>query len=203
MDTERKTGTNIIGYMMMFLLMQGVLYARLFSEDKEKHMIERVLVSPIAFRNYLLGHAIFIMSIILIPSFIVIAGAKIISANIGFSLMQYAGLLLVLSMLSTAFSLFLCSLFNGADTTNMIGSAFLVLTSILAGSFYSFSKNRVIFNKILHILPQKDFINYADALEKGNISINTNLQFTYVIALTAALFVFSILKTRKDYIYHK
>jgi ABC-2 type transport system permease protein len=203
MGTERKVGTNIIGYMMMFLLMQGVLYARLFAEDKEKHMIERVAISPIAFTNYLLGHAVFIILIILIPSLVVIAAAKLIGAAIGFSLLQYAGLLLVLSMLSTAFALFLNSLFCVADTANMLGSASIVLTSILAGSFYSFSKGRVLFNKILHILPQKDFINYVDALEKGNVSRNLNLQLGYVIVLTAFLFAFAILKTRRDYVYHK
>lgn len=203
MDTSRKIGTNIIGYMMMFLLMQGVLYARFFAEDKEKHMIERVAMSPIYFMKYLLGHAVFITSIISLPSFAVIVIAKIMGVSIGFSLLQYAGLIVILGGLSTAFALFLNSLFCVADTANMLGSSIIILSSILAGSFYSFTKDKTLFNKLLHIIPQKDFINFVDALEKGTVSRSIELQLIYVIGLSAILFIFAIVKTRKDYIYNK
>ncbi|GAA0076845.1 ABC transporter permease [Clostridium sp. CTA-5] len=203
MDTSRRIGTNIIGYMMMFLLMQGVLYARFFAEDKEKHMIERVAMSPIYFIKYLLGHSFFIISIIFIPSFTIIAFAKIAGVAIGFSLLQYAGLILVLGILSTAFALFLNSLFCVADTANMLGNSIIILSSILAGSFYSFTRKQTLFNKLLHIIPQKDFINFVDALEKGNVSKNIELQLIYVIGLSVILFIFAIVKTRKDYIYHE
>jgi ABC-2 type transport system permease protein len=203
MGTERRVGTNIIGYIMMFILIQGVLYARFFAEDKEKQMIKRVAISPIAFTNYLLGHAIFMIVIIMVPTFIVIAAAKLFGAAIGFSLLHYAVLLLILSMMSTAFALFLNSFFCTADTANMLGSAIILLTSILAGSFYSFSKNRELFNKILHVIPQKDFINYVDALEKGAVSKNLNVQLGYVIGLIVFMFIFAIVKTRRDYVYNK
>lgn len=202
-DTSRKIGTNIIGYMMMFLLMQGVLYARLFAEDKEKHMIERVAMSPIHFTKYLLGHAIFMITMIFLPSFGVIVLARIIGAMVGFSLLQYAGLIVVLAILSTAFALFINSFFCVADTANMLGSSIIILSSILAGSFYSFTKGETLFNKLLHILPQKDFINFVDALEKGTVSKNIELQLTYVIGLSVILFIFAIVKTRRDYIYHQ
>lgn len=200
---QRKIGTNIIGYMMMFLLMQGVLYARLFAEDKEKRMIERVAMSPIAFTKYMLGHAIFMSEMIFLPSFGVIAVAKFAGATIGFSLMQYIGLIAVLTILSIAFALFLNSLFCVMDTTNMIGSSIIVLSSILAGSFNSFANKETLFDKLLNVIPQKDFINFVDAMEKGTISINSKLQLIYVIGLSAFLFIFAIVKTRRDYIYHQ
>ncbi len=203
LSKERKIGTNIIGYMMMFLLMQGVLYARLFAEDKEKHMIERVAMSPIAFSNYLIGHGIFIIMLIIVPSFAVMAVAKIAGVTIGFSLIQYALLISILAILSTAFALFLISLFCVTDTSNMIGSSIIVLTSILAGSFYTFAKSDSLFNKILYILPQKDFIHIADAREKKSITGDTELQLLYVMALSVLFLVFAWLKTRKDYVYHE
>jgi ABC-2 type transport system permease protein len=203
LSKERKIGTNIIGYMMMFLLMQGVLYARLFGEDKEKHRIERVVMSPIAFSGYLLGHGLFIMLLIIIPSFAVVAAARIAGAAIGFTLVQYILLISLLAFLSTAFALFLNSLFCETDTPNMIGSSVIVLTSILAGSFYSFAKSSSLFNKILHILPQKDFILFADALEKKKLTGNTGLELIYILALSVLFFAVACIKTHRDYVYHK
>lgn len=203
LSKERKIGTNIIGYMMMFLLMQGVLYARLFGEDKEKHRIERVVMSPIAFLEYLIGHGLFIMLLIIIPSFAVIAAAKLAGVSIGFTLLQYVLLIVLLAFLSTTFALFLNSLFCETDTPNMIGSSVIVLTSILAGSFYSFAKSSSLFNKILYILPQKDFILFADALEKKKLTGNTGLELIYILALSIVYLMAACIKTHRDYVYHK
>ncbi|MBC3798137.1 hypothetical protein [Acetobacterium tundrae] len=59
------------------------------------------------------------------------------------------------------------SFFDVADTANMLGSSIIVLTSVLAGSFCSLSKEATLFDKLIHLLPQKDFINFIDALEKA------------------------------------
>jgi len=203
LDNERKIGTNIIGYMMMFLLLQGVLYARLFAEDKEKHMIERVIMSPIAFRHYLLGHAFFICLLIFIPSFVVILVAQLFGVKIGLSLLTYAGLIATLSILATGFSLMLNSFFRIADTANMLGSSLILLSSLLAGSFYSFSKEETVFDKLLHILPQKDFMDFVNALEKGALTNELTWHFIYVGILSIIFFTIAMFKTRKDYIYHK
>ena len=200
-DKERKVGTNIIGYMMMFLLLQGILFAKLFADDKEQHLIERVIISPIAFRKYLAGHALFMMIMLFVPTYLVILIAELVGITIGFSLLTYAGLILLLTALSVAFALFLNSFFRVADTANMLGSALIMLTSILAGSFYSFAKEETLFDKLLHLLPQKDFINFVNALEKGNVTRNMEYQFGYVIFLIVVFFAIAVLKTRKDYIY--
>ena len=95
---------------------------------------------------------------------------SLIGIDIGFSLPVYAGLIGILALLSTAFALFLNSFFDVADTANMLGSAIIILTSILAGSFYSLSKEASLLDKFLLLLPQKDFINFVNALEKGSLS---------------------------------
>lgn len=203
-DNGRKIGTNIIGYMLMFLLLQGVVYARLlFAEDKEKHMIERVVMSPIAFKNYLLGHAVFIGVMIFVPSFAVILVAQLVGVKIGLSLMAYAGLIATLSILTTGFSLMLNAFFQIADTANMLGTSIILLSSVLAGSFYSFSKEETVFDKIIHILPQKDFMDFVNAMEKGTLTNALTLHFLYVWVLAILFFVIAIVKTRKDYIYRR
>lgn len=203
MTQTRKVGTNIIGFIMMFLLIQGVLFARFFAEDKEKAMIKRVAMSPIAFTKYILGQAAFIAHIIFIPSFLIILSANFIGINIGFSILQYAILLAIMSFLSTSFALFLNSFFCVSDTANMLGSALITLTTILAGSFYSFDKKETLFNKVLHVLPQKDFMNFTDALEKGNVTNNLRIQISYVLLISLVFICVAIVKTRKDYVRHK
>lgn len=202
-DTTRKIGTNIIGYIMMFVLMQGVLYSRFFAEDKEKHMIERIAIAPINFIKYLLGHGLFIIGIIFVPSFLVIAVVKVLGISVGFSLFSYAILIGLLAILSTGFGLFINSLFNNSDTPNMLGSSIVILTSILAGSFNSFTKEDTMLNRLLHILPQKDYINFVNAFEKGTVASKYELQLLYVIMISIVMFSFAIIKTKRDYVYSK
>lgn len=196
----RHTGTNILGFMMMFLLMQGVLYARFFAEDKEKHLIRRIALSPIPFWQYIMGHGVFIGIIIAVPSFLVVAAAALLRIDIGFSLPVYAGLLGILALLATAFALFLNSFFDVADTANMLGSAIIILTSILAGSFCSLSQEATLFDKLLHLLPQKDFINFITALENGSLSQSTCYQLVYVVAVAVAFLAVAVANTRRDYV---
>ena len=202
-NKARKIGTNILGFMMMFLLMQGALYARFFAEDKEKHMIERVSMSPTRFGTYLLGNSFYIWLLIFVPSFAVIGIAKLCGIAVGFSILQYILLIGLVAMLSVAFSLLINSFFCVSDTANMLASSIIVLTSLLAGSFYSITKEDTFINKLIHIFPQKDFINFADALEKGTISTSTSLQISYVILLSISMFAIAVFKTKRDYIYKK
>lgn len=199
----RKIGTNIIGYSMMFILMQGALYARLFAEDKEKHMIKRVAVSPITFMDYLMGHAVFVWILIFLPTISVLLIAKLLSISLGLSILNYIMLIGLLSFLSTAFALMINSFFRVADTANMMASSTIVLTTILSGSYYSFTSGDSIFNKLLHLLPQKDFINFTEALEKGNITMDIRLQAGYVVIISVMMFLTAVVKTKKEYIYNK
>lgn len=199
----RKIGTNIIGFMMMFILMQGVLYTRLFAEDKEKHMIERVAMSPIPFRKYLLGHGIFVWLIIIIPTYAVVAAAKFIGMEVGFSMYQYAMLLSLFTFFTVSFALFINSFFCSADTANMLGSSIIILTTVLAGGFYSITKKDTLFNQLLHTLPQKDFLNFTDALEKGTLTNQICMQLGYVILVSLIMLVIAIIKTNRDYVYKK
>ena len=197
---SRKVGTNILGYMLMFLLMQGILYARFFAEDKEKHMIKRVAMSPISFISYIAGHGAFVFLLTLLPSFAIVVAAKLIGMNVGFSLPMYFVLIGVAALLATTFALFLNSFFCDADTANMVGSSAIVLTSILAGSFYSFSKGDNLFDKFTNIFPQKYYMNFVNVLEKGNVTANNKLQFTYVLLLSVLFFLVAVLKTRSEYL---
>ncbi|MNI61507.1 hypothetical protein D3C73_1167830 [compost metagenome] len=82
----------------------------------------------------------------------------------------------------------------------MIGSASVLLTTILSGSFYSFENGNEILQKILLIFPQKEFLNFVKALEDGKDILNSLPQILYVIIISLAFFLISIIKIKKDYV---
>lgn len=201
MNTDtRKIGTNIVGFMLMFLMMQGILYSRMFAEDKEKHMIERIVCSPIAFRNYLCGHGLFIFGMIFVPAYIVVVITGLCGYEVGFSYLEYAWILGGISVFATGFALCMTSMFQVADTVNMISNTIIVLSSILAGSFCKI-ENSSLLGKILYLLPQKDMMEILDHVEKNSCNWNQLLMVIYVIILVIGFFYFGIRKTRKDYVY--
>lgn len=198
----RQVGTNIIGYMMMFLLMQGILYGRMFAEDKEKHLMERIAVSPVSFGRYLAGQAIFIWTLVFVPSFIMVCIAKLAGENTGFTLGQFAFLIALGSLLSTCLALFIHSFFKTADTGNMAGSCVAVLTSVLSGTFYDLGAGNTWVDKALYLMPQKNLMRFADTWEKGKLNPDAVTSLIYVIIISVVFISIGMLKTRKDYVRH-
>lgn len=197
----RGVGTNILGFLLMFILLQGILMMYLFAEDKEQGQITRIAISPISFVKYLLAHCLFTFSYIFIPTIIILFAIKVICGiNIGFTLLQYFFLLAVICAFATAFSLLLNTLASKSDTANMTGSAMVMLTTMLSGSFYSFDKGNPLLETVIKILPQKAFLTFAQGFEKEQQLHSILPQISYVIILTLALFVFSVYKNNKDYI---
>lgn len=167
----------------------------------ELKQIERIAVSPLSFLKYILAHFIFNISFIVVPTFLTLTIINIFfKVNIGFSLTQYLGLLILLGTLGTSFSLFINAFIKGADNANMIGSASVLLTTILSGSFYSFENGNKILQKILLIFPQKEFLNFVKALEESKDILNSLPQILYVITISLAFFFISIIKMKKDYV---
>ncbi len=200
-EEDRGIASNILGYMMMFVFIQGLLYMMMYSEDREKGTFKRIAVSPVSAGTYLAGHGIFNFLMVFLPVYLLIITAKIIfNIDIGLSYLQYAGLLGVLTLLSTCFSLLMSSVFRKADDSSMFGQLVSVLTSLLAGCFYSFDSTNGIMKRIVVILPQKNFLNLVYGLEGGK-SISSFIPqlvylavFTVIMAITASGLVKSNLR---------
>lgn len=193
--------TSVLGYMVMFVLMQGVFLMYMFAEDKEKKQITRIAASPVAFTAYLLAHSLFAFFVLLLPAFAILyIVSGIMGVSLGISVLQCGLLLALLCGLATSFAMFLNALFKVGDNANMAGSAIVVLTSILAGTFYSFEKNNQVLDTIITVLPQKAYLAAVQAAEAGALLQNAAPQVVYLIVLIAAFLSFSIIKTRHMYI---
>lgn len=197
----RQVGTSIIGFLTMFILMQGVSTMYLFAEDKAHEQIKRIASSPVSFTGYLLGHSIFTFLFLLLPTLLVVSFVQYVCRiPIGFRFLDYLFLLFVICGLAATFALFLQAFIKNGDSANMIGSAVVILTSILAGSFYSLEGNNQALSVFVSILPQKTFLTFSDLLEKGGY---TRALFPYIFELVLiSLFFFfaAVIKTRSAYI---
>jgi ABC-2 type transport system permease protein len=196
--TDRGIGVNIIGFMMMFLLMLafGNLFA--FAEDKEQGQLRRIAASPASFGWYLAAHCIYCLSL-LAPEFIILAILQCCGWNIGFTLLQYMGLMTVLGFLGISFALLLNSLIPKPDNAAMLGNSLTVLTSVLAGSFYSFSKNNDLLDGLIKMLPQREIMDFAQDMQNGQAWQNSG-SILYTIGFSLVLFLLSCLILRHMYV---
>jgi len=196
--TERGVGVNILGFMMLFLLMIafGNLFA--FADDKEQGQLRRIAASPASFGWYLAANFVYCLSFI-VPEYLLLVILKLCGYALGFSLFEFAGLMLILASLGISFGLLLNTLIHKPDNANQLGNSITVLTSVLAGCFYSFSKNNALLGTVTKLLPQKDFMDFAQYLENGEAGAHLG-PLVYVLALTLAIFVFSCVVLRRRYV---
>jgi ABC-2 type transport system permease protein len=197
-ETDRGVGVNIIGFMMMFLLMLAFSNLFAFADDKEQGQLRRIAASPASFGWYLAAHCAYCMSLLL-PEFLMLAILKWCGWDIGFTLLQYAGLMAVLGFLGISFALLLNTLIQKPDNANMLGNSVTVLTSVLAGSFYSFSKNNAVLDNIMKLLPQKEIMDFAQHMQNGSAWRHSG-SILYAIVFSLALFVFSCAVLRRMYV---
>lgn len=196
--TERGAGVNIIGFMMMFLLMLAFSNLFAFADDKEQGQLHRIAASPASFGWYLAAHCVYCMSFLL-PSFLMLAILKWCGWSIGFSLLQYAGLMAIIGLFGISLALLLHTFIKKPDNANMLGNSILVLTTVLAGSFYSFSKNNAALDTIIKLLPQKEIMDFAQNLQNG-IAGQHVLQIVYVLVFAGILFTISCTVLRRMYV---
>ncbi len=196
--TQRGVGVNIIGFMMMFMLMSSFSNLFVFADDKEQGQLRRVAATPISFGWYLAAHCVFCLSMLL-PEFAMLAIMQCCGWDIGFTLWQYAGLMGLLAFLGMAFALLLHTLIGKPDNANMLGSSVTVLTSVLAGSFYSLSRDNAVVNGLIGLLPQKELMVFAQRLQDGE-ALQDVAGLLYVMAFALLLFAAAYVILRKTYV---
>ena len=198
---EDGIGSKIISYMLMFLLMFSVTNMLLFSEDKEKHIMERITTTPISFTKLFANYSLFAWLVLFIPNLLIIAGISFLGlTDIGLSLMNYTILIGVITLFATAFAVCNASFFQVADTASMLGSMIMMITTLLSGSFFSLDNGNKFFNDLIHWLPQKQFLALVKNIEAGQ-SYGDNFQrLFYLIGISAVLMIIAIVKTRKEYV---
>lgn len=195
----RGVGTNIIGFLIMIVLMENMYLMVLYPEDRDFKTFKRMLVSPVSSGKYLLSQGIFNFVMVFIPvylSVIIIKG--ILNINMGFSNLTLGGLLGLLILLGTAFSLFITSVIDDLDNASMLGNFIVMFSSILSGSFYSFADNNKILSAIVKFIPIKSYLTLVQGLENGKSLLAYENQLIYILMFTLALFILGTFITKKN-----
>lgn len=193
---NRGTGTNILGFLTMLLLVLGVAFSTLFPEDRKLRTFSRILSSNITAKKYIAAQVIFTFVCVYVPTFLAIAGAKIIfKVNIGVDLATMVALVSVLALLSTSFGIFLASVLE--ENLNLIASGISIVTCVLAGCFININLNNQIFSTVIKILPQKALMDMIHGIEMGSTIRFYVPQVVFVLVWCAILFGAGTINTRK------
>jgi ABC-2 type transport system permease protein len=197
---QRGVAANIIGFMTMFLLMQGSSVMFVFAEDKEKKHLKRIAASPISFSAYMFAHSLFVFTILFVPTIAMLAFTHgVLGVDIGLGMGAYLVIVALLSALATAFALFMFALIDGSDSAAMLASTAIILTTILAGSLYSFERGNRILEAVITVLPQRNLLQLTDVLERGG-ALSAALPYgAAIVATIAILFGIALIKTRTEY----
>lgn len=186
-EESRGVGSNILGYLVMVILVEGFMFMALFTEDKEFGTFKRILTSPSDEGAYFSAQCLFNFIIIYVPAFIIIFLAHwSFGIAIGFSLVRYSYMLAILVLMSISFGLFMCSLVEKEDNAMALSAAIIVITSLLSGSFYSFHSSSIM-KFIINMLPQKQYMYMVQGIEKGNSFVSYTPQLFYIMLLSGIL----------------
>lgn len=200
--SSRGTGTNVLGFLMMFILLMGSVAMSMYADDKTYAQITRIAASPIKMETYLLSYSIFNFSFLFFPTLLILSLIQwITGVSLHYSFGTLSILIAILCALATTFSLMLYSVFfNKADSVKMAGSSLIILTSVLAGSFYAFEKGNPILEQLISILPQKAYLMLAQGLEQKAEFLSFLPSLVYLLILITLFYCISVVTTKRAYI---
>lgn len=190
---SRKIGTNILGYLCMFILLGSVMFMHFYNEDREKKVLNRIMSSEMRGSHYLLGHILFVFCMVYFPAFLILIIAKsMVRIDIGMSYLEYSYLLAILVLLGTSFALFVSTVINKEDNVVMFSSSVIVLTSVVSGLFFSIKNHGTIVDWLVGLLPQKQYLLFVESIESGNRIVDSIGNLLYVVTIICIFLGLSI-----------
>lgn len=183
---------KIIGFLTMFLFMGSVMVMEFFLEDRKSRVYTRVLSGSVSYYEYMIGQLVYSISVLTVPTILIAIGVvKILSVELSISLLGFAGLIFMVGLVSTAYSMLLCNLFKSEMTVNMTAGNLAMLTSLFGGCII----NIVDTNKVIGFL--RDFIPQKRLLDLANSYNNADLIF--LIGVVIIFISISIIVGKKHY----
>ena len=155
---------NLVGFIMMFVLLLGVMLYRFYYEEKGG-IDRRILSTKINYLGYCLSHCIVVFCMVFIP---IIAVILIFSWIHGFNsnVSNYQIILIIgtISLLGATYGFFISSLIESDESAILLGAMTIIISTLISGSFRNTVNNPII-EYISHMLPQKQILDYVIALE--------------------------------------
>lgn len=186
---KRGVAANIVGYITMFIILLGVTLYRFYFDEK-KGISKRIISANISYEQYIISHFVSVFIMIFVPTVIVVTIAKeVLKLDTNVTVFELDFIVLVLALLASAFGLLISSIVKEEESAGMLGVMINVITTLLAGSFFTISNNTLI-NIISDIMPQKHILDFTIALENGNTNY---IDIINVIFVCIMMIIFSYL----------
>lgn len=164
---KRGVAANIVGYITMFVIILGVMLYKFFFDD-QKGIAKRVISANISYEQYVFSHFVSVFLMIFVPTAIItVLSKEILNLNTSVTALELIFIIMILSFLGSAFGLLMSSVTRSEESATMLGNMINIITTLLAGSFFTISNNWFI-NVIGNIMPQRHLLNFTIALENGN-----------------------------------
>lgn len=194
---ERGIGTNILGFITMLIIIQGVALTTMYPEDRSSGALRRIMSSATNIYSYLSAQIVFTFVSLYVPTYLAIVLAKFcLGAELGYSLGILAVLLLVITLFATAFAIFISTVLD--RNISLVTSGISIITCILSGCFLSISSDNKVLTTISGILPQKAYMDIVHGIEFGGRFSDYGWELLYLFVLSLLFFAVavSIIKTR-------
>jgi ABC-type multidrug transport system permease subunit len=190
--TETTTQGKIIGFLVMFSFIGAVYCMQLYVSDRENSIYSRVLSGRLAYYEYIIGQIMSTIIILTVPTIIMSTLVlKLSSTELSIGLGLFIILLMLVGILSSAFSMIVCTIFKKRETVEMGGVGIAMLTSILGGSFVNIVDNNKAIGFVRNFIPQKRIIDLAN-------NYNANDLIYLVVVILVFIFI-SVFIGRKQY----
>lgn len=161
---------KIIGFLVMFLLLGSVMIMNFFLTDRENRVYVRVLSGNVSYYEYIIGQLLYAISVFTVPSIILsLIILKVLSVKLSIGIGLYSLLILLLGLLSSSFSVLLCTISKDKASATIGGSMITLITSLLAGCLINITDNNQIVGFIRNCLPQKRLIDLANKYSSENL----------------------------------
>lgn len=197
---ERDVGSSVLGVIIMVVFVQGAAIANLYPEDRESKTLKRIMTAPVTAGQYIFSQGTFTFVFLYVPTLVALAIAKLIlGKQFGYSLSMLCFFLIILILLATTFSLFICSILR--ENISLFTSVISVITSLLGGCFAIVTPHNAVLKTICNIIPQTHFMNIVDGITQGKPLYHYAPQFMYIsfwILVLGTISIFTINNTIKN-----
>ncbi len=182
-------GTQAIGLVVYFSLIQASLIVSLILKDKEQGVRRRIMASPASQLVYVLGNGaaafvILAVQVLVFVSFITF----VFPVPIGLGFFSLVFILLVFNLSGIGLGFLFCSLSDTSAGAMMIANLVLMITSLLGGSYFPVDMMSPFIQKLAYAFPQFWVMRAIRQAQARAPLADTGLSLLILI-LFAALFI--------------
>lgn len=159
---------SIVSFLFIILLITGVMNCSIIIKDREENILPRYLYSPNKLSQYIIGIGTYNFIITFIQILLSFVIANLVGKLNDVSVLIQFIYAISLSLIATAVSVFIISLFTRELLANLMAATISILLALLGGAFIPYNKMPTVLQYISNATPNRWIIKMTDWLEQGS-----------------------------------